>query len=62
MPYYKATVKAVNEQAVKLIDATNKSQAINHAARQCITVEIASPEDLIALTKEGVEVEKAGDE
>jgi hypothetical protein len=46
--------------ARKLISATTSHQAVAHHAKSTITVRVATQEDLIALTKAGVEVEEAG--
>ena len=44
---------------VRLVQASNKSQAINHVARDTITAEVAMQKDLLGRTLD--EVEKAGE-
>ena len=46
--------------ARKLISAATSHQAVPHHAKSVITARVATPEDLITLTKAGVEVEDAG--
>ena len=46
--------------ARKLISAATPHQAVSHHAKSVITARVATPEDLITLTKAGVEVEDAG--
>lgn len=46
--------------ARKLVSATTSHQAVSHHAKSTITVRVATQEDLIALTKAGVDVEEAG--
>lgn len=43
----------------RLIEATNQAQAIGAVVKSSITCAIATSQDLIDLTKLGVEVEKA---
>jgi len=45
----------------RLVEATNKAQAVSHVARDTIFAGVATQCDLIALTKSGVEVETAGE-
>jgi hypothetical protein len=49
-----------NTGARKLINATTSHQAVAHHAKSTITCRVATPEDLITLTKAGVDVEEAG--
>jgi hypothetical protein len=49
-----------NTGARKLISATTSHQAVAHHAKSTISVRVATPEDLIALTKAGVDVEEVG--
>lgn len=44
----------------KLISAATSHQAVSHHAKSSITARVATQEDLVALTKAGVEVEDAG--
>jgi hypothetical protein len=44
----------------RLVEAANKSQAINHVAKDTVLAAVATQGDLIALTKSGVEVETTG--
>ena len=48
--------------ARKLISAATSHQAVAHHAKSTIRVRVATQEDLVALTKAGVEVEDAGAE
>ena len=41
----------------RLVQAPNKSQAINHVARDTITAEVAPQQTLVRLVSEGVKVE-----
>lgn len=62
MNIYKVTINIGKSNPLKqtrLIRATSKAQAKGFAADDHITTEIASPDDLIALTKDGIEVEDA---
>ncbi|CAB4134617.1 hypothetical protein UFOVP274_2 [uncultured Caudovirales phage] len=43
--------------SVRLVRAAMKNQAVAHAAQSDYTVQVASQDDLIELTKKGVEVE-----
>jgi hypothetical protein len=43
--------------SIRLIRAAMKNQAVAFAAKSDYTVQVASQDDLIALTKNGVEVE-----
>lgn len=49
-----------NTGARKLINATTTHQAVAHHAKSTISVRVATQEDLITLTKAGVDVEEAG--
>lgn len=46
--------------ARKLVSASTSHQAVAHHAKTTITVRVATQEDLITLTKAGVDVEEAG--
>jgi hypothetical protein len=46
--------------ACKLINATTSHQAVAHHAKSTISVRVATQEDLITLTKAGVDAEEAG--
>jgi hypothetical protein len=46
----------------RLVEAPNKSQAINHVARDTITAEVAPQQKLVSLVSEGVKVEIANAE
>jgi hypothetical protein len=46
----------------RLVDAANKTQAVNHVAKATITATVASQSELVKLTKDGIEVETAGSE
>lgn len=45
-----------------LVTASTKAQALAHYARRTLGCAVASPEQLIAATKDGIEVEVAGAE
>ncbi len=47
---------------IALVEAGNKSQALSHYAKRTLECGVAIPEELIAATKAGIEVEKAGKE
>lgn len=51
-----------NQQGTRLVEASNKSQAINHVARDTIKAEVAEQLTLINLTKSGFNVEVAGEQ
>lgn len=42
----------------RLVEATNKAQAVGHVARDTITAEVCSVPDAMELAKDGVEVEQ----
>lgn len=42
---------------LRLVEATNKAQAVNHVARDTITAEVASQSALVEAIKAGIEVE-----
>jgi hypothetical protein len=44
-----------------LVSATTKAQALAHYARRTLGCAVAIPEQLIAATKDGIEVETAGE-
>jgi len=44
----------------RLVEAQNKSQAINYVARNIIMAEVAGQRDLIGLVSAGIKVESAG--
>lgn len=46
--------------ARKLISAATSHQAVAHHSKSTISVRVATQEDLVTLTKAGVEVEDAG--
>ena len=54
-----AQVKRIYVVNGRLVEAANKSQAVNHVARATISAEVATQSQLVALIKEGVEVEQA---
>lgn len=45
-----------------LVSATTKAQAPAHYARRTLGCAVAIPDQLIAATKDGIEVERAGEE
>ena len=45
----------------RLVEAHSQAQAIRHVVRASITCAVATPAELVELTKAGVEVEKAGE-
>lgn len=45
-----------------LVQAKTKHQALSHYARKLFSCAVAIPEQLIHATKEGIEVERAGEE
>ena len=54
-------IYAVSTQAgTRLVEAPNKSQAINHVARDTITAEVAGQQTLLDCVMKGTEVEIAG--
>jgi len=56
----RSTKNAAAEPPVtRLVRAVNNSQALKHVVESYFTCELAEPDDLIAATKAGVEVEKA---
>jgi len=63
MPKYKITQTLVQgddrHEVERLVDAKNKAQAIQHVAADSIKCETATDDDLIRLTKDGVNVEQA---
>lgn len=61
MPIYKVTATAGKAEQVRLVKAKTAPQALAFATEEHIKVERASDDDLIALTKQNVEVENAGD-
>ncbi len=52
----------VQPTSVRLVRATNASQAIRHVAEGMITAEVASQEALVRLIGQGTKVEDAGEE
>lgn len=46
----------------RLVEAPNKSQAINHVARDTITAKVAEQRTIVALIGDGVKVEVANAE
>lgn len=46
----------------RLVEASNKSQAVNHVAKNTITAEVASQSALVKMIRDGVEVEKIKEE
>lgn len=44
----------------RLVRAANRAQAITHVARDIIKADVATQDDLVTLTGEGVKVETAG--
>lgn len=62
MPIYKVITNVADgghKSEKRLVRAATKATAKNFAADKHIAVEQASDDDLIALTKEGIEVENA---
>ena len=56
-------IYAVSTQAgTRLVEAPNRSQAINHVARDTITAEVAAQQKLVSLVSQGVKVEIANAE
>ena len=45
----------------RLVNASNRAQAVSYVVRGSIVANVATQGDLIALTKSGVEVETAGE-
>ena len=52
--------KVQTPTGARLVRAPNRSQSVNHVARDTIRAEVASQDDLIALLADGVKVEEAG--
>jgi hypothetical protein len=50
-----------NAGASRLIRASNKAQAIAHAARTTFTATVAGPDDAFDLARKGVDIEVAGE-
>lgn len=48
------------DKGTRLVEAPNRSQAINHVARDTIKAEVAAQTTLVQLVGEGVTVETAG--
>ncbi len=46
----------------RLVEAPNKSQAINHVARDTISAKVAPQKEIVSLVSEGVKVEVANSE
>jgi len=63
VPYYiaKPTSKII-EQKTRIISAKTQSQALKHAVRDFYQIDIATPEQLVALLEKGVKAEVAGPE
>ena len=61
MPIYKVNCPTGATKA-KLIGAKNKAQAMRHVASKIITAEVASPTEIIAMMREGVQPENASDD
>ena len=45
----------------RLVEAANKSQAVNHVAKDTISAEVAGQRDLIELVSAGIKVESVGE-
>lgn len=56
-----AVTRITDGNIVALVSAPNKAQALSHYARRTLGCEVAIPEQLIDATKNGIEVEKAGE-
>lgn len=57
-----ATATRIYKVAAKrLVRAANAAQARNHVARESITVEVASQDDLVTMVAAGTKVETAGE-
>lgn len=54
------SIKDEDGDVVALVNAQNKAQASAHYASRTISVGVAEPQELIAATKCGIEVEEAG--
>lgn len=63
MPIYKVTTTIsapdVPFSDTRLVEATNKSQAIQHVARETIAAEIADTKEAVRLAGLGVKIEQA---
>lgn len=46
----------------RLVEAPNRSQAINHVARDTIAAKVAPQKEIVSLVSEGVKVEVANGE
>lgn len=58
MPIYIITFEEITlDSPTLLVDAQNKAQAINYAARKLFTVETANGHDIARLVSAGVELE-----
>ena len=60
MPDYKVTVNPGGKP--RMIRASNRRSAANHAVRGAVTVEDLTTEDIIALSKDGATLEIAGED
>lgn len=47
--------------ATRLVEASNKAQAVHHVAKATITAEVAGQKRLVELTAAGVKVGQCGD-
>jgi hypothetical protein len=57
-PVYVVTVESPKgEKSSRLVRAANGPQAFNHVSRQVVSVSRATTDEIVALTKAGVEVE-----
>lgn len=60
MPVYKVTVSPP-EVTTRLVSAKNRAQAIAHVIDACVTADVPTPQEMLALGKAGAEIEEAGE-
>lgn len=56
------TITNTDGSIAALVSATNKAQALAHYAKRTYGCEVAEPNQLIAATKAGIDVQNAGEE
>lgn len=59
-PVFKVTV-AATDPATRLVRAKGPAAAFDHVAIGLITVERATPDDIVAIAKAGASIEEAGE-
>jgi hypothetical protein len=59
MPDYCITISTKNETAERLVRAKNEARAVAHIVKDTVKVERSQVDDVVRLTKAGVELEVA---